>query len=454
MKLEPLARYTPKPVAICTPARGFLHVQTIDGERVAQGTDAICDLLHHLTGHIIYVHDSLESMVHTTGALSWTLAIWKNRVTRATHTPTGVSVVSLRSTLEPATAMDDLQTVLQWLRSYGVSPGSIPAMAWGLFRASLTRTYSCGFDPEIGRAAFYGGRQETTAPGVYRGMQSIDIQAAYPAAMARPEGYALALRAVDPNTHIDPTAAGIATATVYIPADTPVAPLPVRIDTDLVSYQRGTITGTWAWCELAAAAELGAEITVTNCWAPTRTAEIFGPWWPLAMEGRQLPGRAGILAKSISNSTWGQFGMIAENRARRHYTDDTGTRWVDIPLSDHDLPHTWTAHVAAETTARVRTQLLQGIAQTTPAHADTDGLIVPAGQTPNNSGDQPGQWRVKHTMTTVDVRGPQLYRWECPECGIRHDHWHYNTSGIPASEAATWFEGPASKHVGITNRLR
>jgi hypothetical protein len=271
--------------------------------------------------------------------------------------------------------------------------------------------------------------------------------------MARPEGYALTLREIDPTATLDPTSAGIATAEVFVPEDLVTAPLPVRIAPNLIAFQRGHISGTWAWCELAAAIDLGAQVTVSRSWAPARTAELFGPWWPLAMEGRQLPGRSGILAKSISNSTWGQFGMVAEERARRQYIDDTGSRWVDIPLSDHELPHSWTAHVAAETTARVRTQLLDGIAQTTPAHADTDGLIVPVGQTPANTGDQPGQWRIKSAMPIVDVRGPQLYRWQCPECGHTHDHWHYNTSGIPATEAATWFEGPAStKHIGITNR--
>jgi len=145
--------------------------------------------------------------------------------------------------------------------------------------------------------------------------------------------------------------------------------------------------------------------------------------------------------------------MVAEGRARRQYADDTGKRWLDIPLIDHNLPHTWTAHIAAETTARVRTQLLEGMAATLPAHSDTDGMIVRAGAVPPNMGNKPGQWRVKNDITTIDIRGPQLYRWECSECGIRHDHWHYNTSGIPANEAETYFEGPtAVSQIGITFR--
>jgi hypothetical protein len=145
--------------------------------------------------------------------------------------------------------------------------------------------------------------------------------------------------------------------------------------------------------------------------------------------------------------------MVAEQRARRQYADDSGKRWLDIPLPDHDLPHTWTAHIAAETTARVRTQLLEGMAATLPAHSDTDGMIIRKGSTPPNMGNLPGQWRIKDDITTIDIRGPQLYRWECSECGIRHDHWHYNTSGIPANEAETYFEGPAAvPQIGMTFR--
>ena len=455
MKLEPLKKYQSKPFAILTPGNRIMEVQTVDGVKVARGKHSIEELFEAMNSFSFYVLDALDPLIHTTGALSWSLSIWKGRVVRATHVPSGSSVVSLRGTLHPSNAFEDLDLCLRWLASYGVSAGSIPSMAWGLFRASLSRSYSCGFDAEIGRAAFYGGRQEIAKAGIYKDMKSIDIKAAYPAAMARPEGYALSLREVDPSTELDPNMAGIAEASVFVPHDLPFALLPVRLDKDLISFQRGQIRGIWPWCELAAAARLGAEVEVLRSWAPARQADLFGPWWPLANEGRNLEGRAGVLAKAISNSTWGQFGMAAEDRARRQYVGDDGLAWVDIPLDDHELPHSWTAHVAAETTGRVRTQMLDALEETTPAHIDTDGIIVSKdSEIPGGGGEAPGEWRVKSTIPICDIRGPQLYRWTCPECGHAHEHWHYNASGVPRSEVAEFFNGgPKSKMINVSRKF-
>lgn len=452
MKLDPLGKYSPREFAILYPSSRALMVQDSYGRRVAHGKLKVEELLGSLSCRTLYVLDNLEGLIHTTGALSWSLNIWKGRITRAIHVPSGCSITSLRGTLDPKTAIDDLETTFRWLRSYGIAPSSVPSMAWSLFRASLSRSYSAGFDPEIGRAAFYGGRQEATQIGTFKDFKSIDIKAAYPAAMARPEGYALTLREVDPSTALDPFLSGIAEAEVYVPDDLCVAPLPVRIDRELISFQRGKIRGFWPWCELATAQKLGAEVTVLRSWAPARTADLFGPWWPMAKEGRELPGRAAVLAKSISTSTWGQFGMAAEDRARRQYLDDSGEAWVDIPREDQQLPHSWTAHIAAETTGRVRTQMLEALSVTSPAHIDTDGIIVPSDSViPGGGGDNEGDWRVKETMTTLDVRGPQLYRWTCPECGYQHDHYHYNASGIPRDEVAEFFEGPSSKFIDVSH---
>ena len=404
----------------------------------------------------LYVPDALTPLIHTTGAMSWKCELWKGRVTRMTHTPSGCSVTSLKGTVQIHEAYESLERVLSWLRGYGVSPGSIPSMAWQLFRASLPRSYQVGFDPEVGSAAFYGGRQQITNPGMYQDLQLVDIAQAYPAAMARPEGYALSLSLVDPNTELDPTQAGIAQATVMVPESMPYAPLPTRVTDQVITFQRGLIKGTWPWCELAAAKALGAEVKVEQSWAPQRTAELFGPWWPLAQEGRALPGGAGALAKAISNSTWGQFGMRAEGRAVRTFGDDKGKTEVTVPIDDHDLPHSWTAHVAAETTARVRTQMLtQGLyGGSSPVHIDTDGMIIPTGSPlPGETGEAPGQWRVKADIATLDLRGPQLYRWTCPGCGVHHDHWHYTASGIPAEDAPGYFTGERIDQVTVEHRV-
>lgn len=454
MKLEPLGSYSPRSWAILVPGHRALSVLDVDGRRAVHGKRNVEELLASLSGRSLYVMDAPESLIHSSGALSWSLSIWKGRITRATHRPSGSSVTSLRGILDPKTAVDDLDLCLTWLRSYGIAPSSLSSMAWSLFRASLPRSYSCGFDPEIGRAAFFGGRQEASKTGVYREMKQIDIRAAYPAAMARPEGYALTLREVDPSTQLDPYLSGIAQASVYVPQDLSIAPLPVRLDSETIAFQKGRIEGFWPWCELSTAKELGAEVEVLRSWAPARQADLFGPWWPLAQEGRDLPGRAGMLAKAITNSTWGQFGMAAEGRARRQFLDDAGEGWLDVPIDDQQLPHSWTAHVAAETTGRVRSQILEAMKTTDPAHIDTDGIIVSAdSKIPGGGGDRAGDWRVKAEIPIADIRGPQLYRWTCPECGFTHEHWHYNASGIPKDEVATFFEGPSSKMIS-TKRTR
>lgn len=446
MKLSPLTRYDPRPVGIVRPGARALEVDTADGTLTANGRRDVEALLERLAGFVLFVHDSVEPVIHTTGALSWTMRLWHGRITRAVHTPTGVSIVSLRGTVDPANTLDDVLSFLSWARGYGVAPGSIPAMAWSLFRASLARPYSAGFDPEVGRSAFYGGRQEVTGTGTFRNMAQMDIRSAYPAAMARPEGYALTLREVDPSTVLDPTAAGIAAAVVHVPLDAPVAPLPIRLDRETITFQRGHLEGLWPWCELDAARRQGAEVTVTRCWAPARCADLFGPWWPIVEEGRNLPGGAGMLAKAVSNSTWGQFGMIADERATRHYADEAGKRFVDVELPDHDLPHTWTAHIAAETTGRVRAQMLEALPTTSPVHIDTDGLIVPASTpVPGGGTGEPGEWRVKSLLPVIEIHGPQLYRYTCEACEVDHDRWHYTTAGVPAEQAERLFSSTSTK---------
>jgi DNA polymerase type B, organellar and viral len=444
VRLEPLTKYQAKPVAILNPGQRALEAQTGHGVQVAYGRREVEKLLDSLSGHVLYVHDSLERMVHTTGALSWSISMWRGRATRAQHIPSGCSVTSLRGTLDAENAYEDLERVLKWLRSYGVGPASIPSMAWSLMRASLPRVYQCGFDPEIGREAMYGGRQEITEAGIYQNMVALDIESAYPSAMARPEGYALSLRSVDPSTELDPHAAGIARARVMVPESMPYGPLPVRVMPEFIRFQHGLMEGVWPWCELEAAQRLGAEVEVLEAWAPERTADLFGPWWPMVQEGRALPGRSGVLAKAISNSTWGQFGMQAKDRATKRWSDDEGRMAYLVLEEDHQLPHSWTAHVAAETTSRVRTQLLlEGLySGLNPCHIDTDGIIAPAGSViPGDGQEGPGHWRIKAEIPEVDIRGPQLYRWTCPGCGVTHEHWHYNTSGIPEQDAPGYFTG-------------
>ena len=444
MRIEPLSKFENKTVAIVIPGHRAMTVISPDGESTYYGVEACREQFEAMAGWVVYSLDALLPFVHTTGAKEWAGTVWKGRDVSIKHLGSKVTVRSLRGILEPQTAMHDLLNVLKFLRSYGVSPGSIPQMAWGLFRASLNRTYNVGADADLGKAAFYGGRKEITKVGTYKDLQHVDIAQAYPAVMALKQGYALSLRECSPETYLDPFAAGIAYAKVYVPESLPFAPLPIRVaDDDFISYQKGHIEGTWAWCELDAAQKVGAEITVLKSWAPDRQADLFGPWWPLAQEGRKLPGGAAQLAKAIANSTWGQFGMRQDAKQIKTWVDDAGTLEVLKDEANHLLPHSYAAHIAAETTARVRSQLLlEGLyGGGSPVHCDTDGIIIPTGSPMTVGNGDPGTWRVKADIASLDLRAAQLYRWTCPGCGVAHEHWHYSAAGIPAEDAPGFFTG-------------
>ena len=449
MRIEPLTPRPPKPAALLIPGHRRLTVVDADGTRTAEGSRSAESLLGSLgPTRTCYVPGALSGLKATTGALSWTAHTWRGRATRYIHNPSATTVSSLRGALDggdTGTAYEALDTVLSWLAGYGVGPASISSMAWSLWRASLSGPVTLGFDPGVARRAFFGGRQEVRECRTYSSMAAVDLVSAYPSSMAAGP-YATSLREVSADSRLDPDVAGIAWATVDVAADMPYAPLPVRLAPDIVSYQTGPVTGVWPWCELVAGANLGCSVTVHRSWAPRQTLDLFGPWWQMAMSGRKaLRGPALVLLKAILNSLWGQFAMNGEHRGRTTWADESGEHPVDVELPARSLPQRWTTHVAAETTARVRTRLLtEGIYGGVgyPVHVDTDGVIVRTSRSdPTPGGDQPGQWRRKSEMTRVELRAPQVFRWQCGAgCGITHAKWHYTCAGVPDSAAPALFD--------------
>jgi hypothetical protein len=371
-----------------------------------------------------------------------------------THEPTGLVVTSLRGTLDGSDSpFQDLNITLSWLREYGIAPASLSSMSWSLWRASLSAPAAIGFDPNVSRQAVYGGRQEITEPRVFQHMVSADIRSAYPFSMAS-NGYAVSLRPVSASTVLDPNVPGLARATIFVDRDMPYAPLPTRIAPGLIQFQWGTVKGVYPWVELVAAEAVGATVRIEESWAPRRVVDLFGDWWDLTQEGRRLPGNAAIMAKSIANSCWGQFGMTGYDRAVIRWTDEKGEDPFPVYLPGRPMPHEWTAHIAAETTGRVRSRMLsEGLYGGTvrPVHVDTDGVIMRRrAPVPSPAGDGPGEWRVKDRMKSVDIKAPQLYRYTCTQlCGSLHPKWHYVASGMTPTQAPEFFRRGAESHTKI-----
>jgi len=440
MRIEPLGKYVPRDYALLTPGNRTLYVETKWGKQLFTGKRDIENALVKLKDFTCYVGAGLQRLKNTTGATQWVLSTWRGRDVKMTHVPTGVTVTSLQSNLvESDDPFQALTECLEWISQFGIAPGSLSGMAWKLLRASLGNSVQLGFDPAISERAFFGGRQEIWQPDTYRNFKSVDIKAAYPTAMSK-EPIALSLRKVSNSTTLDPHEAGLAEANVFVPLTLPYAPLPVRVEKNAIQFQYHEISGVWSWRELEAAKQLGCTVEVTQCYAPRRTFDLFGPWWEMAQEGRALPNGAAQLAKAIANSTWGQFSMRGEERGEIYWADDKGNAPFTIDLPTRNLPHVWGLHVAAEVCSRVRTQtLLEGLYGSNGwvIHVDTDGMIMHQdAELPANSGDSFGSWRVKDTMNQVEIRGPQFYRYTRPS---EPDRWHYVASGQTHDQAVQTF---------------
>lgn len=461
MKIEPKNPAKKiRPYALLRPGyRSLGATSSTRGELYAEGPNRCYELLKSLEDHTVYVSGSLRGLLLTTGAQCWQATTWRGRITSLTLDGTKTKVSSLRAiisdTPDPFRA---LSVGLEWLSDLGISPGSLSSMAWSLWRSTLSDSLSIAFSPDIGRAALYGGRQEIREAKTFRHMVSIDITAAYPHAMGSEMAapYASTLREVSKETTIDPERAGIAQAEVFVDPQSRFAPLPVRIADEIIQWQTGRISGVWTWRELDAARKIGAEVKVSRCWAPVREVQPFSEWWRVVLEGRSLVDGGSCIAKAISSSLWGLFGMVGDDRGDVRWTDDFGDRPVFVGKPPRKMPHAQMAHIASETASRVRVRmLLEGLAGPyAPVHIDTDGIIIrKSAPMPENSGDAPGQWRLKMKMPKVEIRAPQVYRYECSNlCGIEHMKYHYVTAGTSKTEAAELFERVPQTKIAIYGR--
>lgn len=445
MKVDPLTPQAPRPWALISPGWDSLVVHRSGGETVtAQGPNRCRALLAKLAADkaVCYARGRLADLRLATDAREWTAELWRGTPTTMRLDGTPFRCGSLRGSLDgDPSAVENFSRAMDWLAGHGVSPGSLSSMSWALWRRTLAQPFQASFQAKVGRAALYGGRQEAT-PQDYTHMVQVDIAQAYPHSMVAGE-YASTLMEVSPDTYLDPELPGIARAKVTVPPDLPHPPLPRRIDDRVIRWEWGTLTGTWTWRELHAAAMLGCAVRVERCWAPLDLVRPFDDWYNLQLEGREISP----VIKAMSVCLWGMFGMTGDDAGQARWIDPVGERVLIVPKRPRRMPHASMAHLAAETSSRVRERvLLEGLCNPVygaPAHVDTDGILVPHGvlSAANAATAEPGQWRVKTEMSSLQVRGPQVYRYRCGQgCGRTHGDWHYVTAGIPPREAARLFD--------------
>ena len=450
MIVTPLRPQRRRPAALLVPGYRALTVFTDDGITRAKGPSRSYDLLKKLEGFACYTTGSVRPMLISTGARAWTADVWRGRAVSLKLYGAKVVVHSLRRTLEglpPDEAYDALNEVLDVLADLGVRAGSVSSMSWSLWRATLSSPVNISSDPRVSRRALYGARQEAQRPQrVETPVVAVDLMKAYPSSMAgRP--YAGLLRRVSPSTRLDPEVAGLVEARVSVPDDAehPFPPLPKRLAPQMIQWPWGDVEGVWPWGEVVAARELGCDVEVKKVWAPATTLDLFSNWYAYVRRADELAPRGAKLLKAIANNLWGCFAMSGDERATVTWADDLGFEPEIVARPPRRMPHLRTAHVAAETTSRVRVRMLRealygGVGE--PLHVDTDGYLIDARYADRvRVGEGPGQWRIKTRMRVLDLKGPQLYRYLCGEgCGITHEKWHVVAAGIPGDQAREFFD--------------
>ena len=460
MKIVPLGKSQLKSPVLLVPKWHELTAYTEWGIEHAKGTTNCLKLLRGLAHCTLYVSNSLRDLLGTTGSQHWQAELWKDHVVSMSLDGSRVKVTSLRRILDGEEAAENkfnsVLELMKWLGNQGVQPGSISAMAWNLWRSTLSQPLNISFDGDIARAGFYGGRQEST-PGIFKDMVALDISSAYPYEMAK-SPYAARLRPVSTATRINPNQAGLVVAKVAISPDLPHSPLPMRLTDELIEWKSGEMVGSWTWREIHAAKELGCKVEILRNFAPLEEIQPFTKWWEVVKEGRQALTPPGAkLVKALSNSLWGMFAMTGDARGLVRWTDELGYNQEAVPRKNRKMPQANTAHIAAETTSRVRVRMLteglygaKDLAPNFPVHIDTDGILIPRESlkhfTQDLIGAKSGQWRVKQEIHKVEVRGTQLYRFLCqPNCAVQHG-WHYVAAGMKEAQAKQFF----SRNPGLT----
>lgn len=387
---------------------------------------------------------------------------WRHRSFEAgwVRRPSDVNVIKLPFPEDPREGLRALASWRDWLASYRAAPlGTTGSSAWSLLRATLNQPLwtTVGEAPPV--AFTVGGRQELGPGGAgrFEGMlQHLDLPAAYAAEIGGLRYGGRWLNTLNAPVKHDPDwwaregRCVFVRASVRIP-DLPYGPLPKRpraspsgyLGSLLLGahYPAGTrLQGVWTWQEVEMAVKHGARIErLLGCWAHLAgDSTPFAYWWGAVCDGRELPGLAGLLAKTTGNALWGRFCMDWRLMGERSIR----SKGAHVAASFRVLPRFWmppAAHDLAETVSgRVRARLydLIMVAGERLVCCHTDGAWLKAQA--HVELDVPAGWRVKEKARRLELLTPQNLRY-WPRPPRESEPWVV-FSGMPASQADQAFE--------------
>jgi hypothetical protein len=168
---------------------------------------------------------------------------------------------------------------------------------------------------EFFRSAYCGGRTEIYRESG-RNLTYYDINSSYPASMKEPQPIGQ-MRVLGENEDFSHLATnkhvGVVRATVSIPDDCYLPPLPVPMDGKL-KFPTGIFSGTWDWTELSQVFKIGGKILHVEKSVWIEAARFMVPFVDdlYSMRNKKAPdydeGRSET-AKIMLNATFGKYGM-------------------------------------------------------------------------------------------------------------------------------------------------
>lgn len=410
VKYQPLAAQEPRPPAFITRVSGdSLTLQTFgESPRTHRGLVAVSRaILRHSDYHLVSLV-SLHDLCRVADPRAWTLYQFNRTPTRATFG--GVPVFPLTGVTD-----DPMQLIPFYdaLAEIGVAAAAWSTVARNMWRRTLLNPAEIHEVPgewgSVGPRAMRRGRRETR-PGGYSGLARVDLPAAFPTAMSRP----VPTRLVPARTGWYDS--GIARARVRAP-DAPWTLLP---------WGTSESEGMWTYDELHAAKRTGHSVYILESWRGSKWENLFGEWFAMVKQFRNLPGSSGVLGKRLSNKLWGIFGMNPRDRFTRWTFLADGT---PIMQSVPYRPQGDTTFLSAIIAGRVAATLLEEGLQFGAVACDTDCAIVPL-----EVASSLDNWVRKEEMARLEIVSQKAYRYKCMQ-GVRD---HSSIDGCVACSDNAW----------------
>lgn len=291
------------------------------------------------------------------------------------------------------------------------------------------------------RRGYYGGRTEVFKPVLIDGYH-YDVNSLFPYVMKTsefPVGYYEHFTGDEAKTNYRfwrrrRRGAGIAEATVKVPSDMNIPPLPCRVEwgrlANKLLFPVGTLEGVWTYDELVRAEELGCEVTVTQSAYWYKTAPIFKEFVEYWEEVKTNSfGAKRTFSKLVQNSLYGKFGMRRERESLANYEKhiDLDMKGESYDIFFHEelnmkfVQHVTYSkakyiqpHIAVFITARARLLLLDGLLQQEAAggvaYCDTDSIAGGARMPDDMVHDSAyGKWKLEGEVVEGIFLQPKLY---------------------------------------------